>query len=119
MTRPPPGSRRAFGSIGRCWRRHQAYAVLTSAGNTRADQIDAGRRWLRLNLKTTEMGLALHPVSQALQEFPEMAPHYETAHNLLAAPGETVQMLGRLGFGPTVPQTPRWPLETRLRNGAG
>lgn len=94
-----------------------AYAVLKTPGNDRVQQIDAGRRWLRLNLMTTSLGLALHPVSQALQEFPEMAPHYATAHRLLAGPGETVQMLGRLGFGPQVDRSPRWPLETRIIDG--
>lgn len=93
-----------------------AYAAVTTPGNTRTDQIAAGRRWMRLNLTTTARGLALHPVSQALQEYPEMAGPYARAHAMLAAPGETVQMLGRLGYGPTVPRTPRWPLETRLRN---
>ena len=93
-----------------------AFAALTSATNTRADQITAGRRWLRLNLATTSMGLALHPVSQALQEYPEMAPHYDQAHALLAPEGHTVQMLGRVGYGPTIPRTPRWPLEQKLIN---
>lgn len=91
-----------------------AYAALTSATNTRADHIEAGRRWLRLNLQTTAMGLALHPVSQALQEYPEMAPHYADAQTLLAPKGHTVQMLGRVGYGPTIPRTPRWPLESKL-----
>ncbi len=91
-----------------------AYAVLTSTGNTRQDQIAAGRRYLRLNLTTTALGLALHPVSQALQEYPEMAEYYEAAHRMLAEPGETVQMLARLGYGPIVPPSPRWPLNSRL-----
>jgi len=94
-----------------------AYVALTTHGNSRPDQIAAGRRWLRLNLETTRLGLALHPVSQALQEYAEMAPHFAEAHRLLAKPGETVQMLGRLGFGPKTPQTPRWPLETRMMDG--
>jgi hypothetical protein len=94
-----------------------AYAVITTAGNTRRDQIETGRRWLRLNLTTTALHLALHPVSQALQEFAEMKPHYEKAHAMLAEPGHTVQMLGRLGFGPKVGRSPRWPLETRILNG--
>jgi hypothetical protein len=85
-------------------------------GNTRLDQIDAGRRWLRLNLATTGLGLSLHPVSQALQEFPEMVEVRSRAHVILAEPGQTVQMLGRLGYGPKTPRTPRWPLETRIRN---
>lgn len=94
-----------------------AFAVITTPGNTREDQIAAGRRWLRLNLTTTKLGLALHPVSQCLQEYPEMAGRYAAAHEMLAKPGETVQMLGRLGYGPETPFTPRWPLETRILNG--
>ncbi|MEP3918661.1 twin-arginine translocation pathway signal protein [Ascidiaceihabitans sp.] len=93
-----------------------AYAVLTSKTNTRADQLDAGARWLRLNLATTQAGLALHPVSQCLQEYPEMHDHYAAAHEIFAGPGETVQMLGRLGYGPTIPRTPRWALEHKLKH---
>jgi hypothetical protein len=93
-----------------------AHAVIRTSGNSRADQIEAGRRWLRLNLAATARGLSLQPVSQALQEYPEMAQPYADAHSLLAKPGETVQMLGRLGYGPRIAQTPRWPLETKLRN---
>ena len=94
-----------------------AYASIASEANTRGDQIAAGRNWLRLNLAATGMGLALHPVSQALQEYPEMKPHYRDLHNLIAKPGHTVQMLGRLGFGPETAITPRWPLESRITHG--
>jgi len=90
-----------------------AYTVLVSATNTRADQIEAGRQWLRLNLKTTELGLALHPVSQCLQEYTEMEENYAKAHALFATGEQTVQMLGRLGYGPTIAPTPRWPLEEK------
>jgi hypothetical protein len=93
-----------------------AYVVLTSEGNTRIDQIEAGRDWIRLHLAATGLGLAVQPVSQALQEYPEMAAHYAMAHKMLAAPGETLQMLGRLGYGPTIDASPRWPLETRIAN---
>lgn len=93
-----------------------AYAVITTSGNSRSDQIEAGRRWLRLNLTTTMLGLSIHPVSQALQEYPEMQEYYVRAHELLAKPNETVQMLGRLGYGPAVPVTPRWPLESKVMN---
>lgn len=91
-----------------------AYTVLTTPGNTSLDHIAAGRRWLRLNLTTTRMGLSLHPISQALQEYPEMDALYAEAHDLLAPEGHTVQMLGRLGYGPDIPRTPRWPLEAKL-----
>lgn len=94
-----------------------AYAVITSKGNTRVDQIGAGRDWIRLHLAATGQGLAMQPVSQALQEYTEMSEHYAQVHELLAAPGETVQMLGRLGYGPTIDASPRWPLETRIIHG--
>lgn len=96
--------------------RTPAHILQVSDGNTRRDQIDAGARWLRLNLATTTLGLSLHPVSQALQEYPEMAGPYQRIHDLYAAPGQTVQMLGRLGYGPVIPQTPRWRLEDKLIN---
>ncbi|MFP1632710.1 Acg family FMN-binding oxidoreductase [Zhengella sp. ZM62] len=94
--------------------RTPAYVLQVSDGNTRRDQLEAGARWLRLNLATTALGLSLHPVSQALQEYPEMAGPYQRIHDLYATPGQTVQMLGRLGYGPKIPQTPRWRLEDKL-----
>ncbi|MDJ0950117.1 MAG: nitroreductase family protein [Alphaproteobacteria bacterium] len=95
-----------------------AYIWLISDGNSRHDQLAAGAAWLRLNLKATELGLGVHPVSQALQEYPEMAPLYQELHAMLGAEGgRTVQMLGRLGYGPEVAPSPRWPLETRLKEG--
>jgi hypothetical protein len=91
-----------------------AYVWSTTPGNTRAEALAAGRDWLRVNLAATALGLSLHPVSQALQEFPEMAGPYTEAQALLGG-GEYVQMLGRLGYGPATPATPRWPVESRTR----
>ncbi len=89
-----------------------AFGWLTSADNERATQIAAGRAYLRLALAATTAGLAVHPVSQALQEFPEMAPAFERAHRLLEAPPSgRVQMLFRLGrHDGAVPPAPRRPL---------
>lgn len=92
----------------------QAYVVVTSKGNSRVAQIEAGYDWIRLQLAATGQGLAMQPVSQALQEYPEMAEHYSKVHEILAGPGETVQMLGRLGYGPKINPSPRWPLDTRV-----
>ena len=94
------------------------YAVLTSATNTRTDQLKTGRHLMRLYLKTTGLGIGLHPVSQALQEYAEMEDEYKLAHELLAPEGHTVQMLLRLGYGPEAVETPRWPLESRIMNDA-
>ena len=90
---------------------------LVTADNTRAKQLAAGADWLRVNLAATAEGLALQPLSQALQEFPEMAGPYAETHARLAPRGGTVQMLARIGHGPQVAPSPRWPLETRIVNG--
>ena len=87
---------------------------LTTKGNSRADQLAVGRSWVRLNLAAQARGLAVHPWSHALQEFPEMAEAYEELRSLIARDGSTVQMFARLGYGPDVPASPRWPLEVKL-----
>ena len=87
---------------------------MVSRGNTRADQIAAGGDWLRVNLAATSVGLGFQPLSQALQEYPEMDALYREVHDRLAPDGGTVQMLSRIGYGPDVPVSPRWPLEAKL-----
>ncbi len=91
-----------------------AHLWLTTKGNTRIDQLNAGAAWIRANMKATELGIGIHPLSQSLQEYVEMEPLYEEVHTKLAAPGHRIQMLGRLGYGPTIPGGPRWPIETRV-----
>ena len=96
---------------------------LSTMGNRRSDAIVAGRAYVRLQLAATQMGLGVHPMSQALQEFPEMQTFYKQAHHLLIdkpAPkgpeDQTVQMLCRLGYTPNpVEATPRRPLLDLLR----
>lgn len=87
---------------------------LVSAGNTRADQLAVGADWLRINLAATALGLGFQPLSQGLQEYPEMAAIYAALHAQLAPAGGTVQMLSRIGYGITVDPSPRWPLESKI-----
>lgn len=82
--------------------------------NTRKTQIGAGRDWVRINLAATREGLAIQPLSQALQEFSEMKPLYDEVHAMLAPGGGTVQMLARIGYGPQVAPSPRWSLDAKL-----
>ncbi len=71
---------------------------------------------MRLNLAATALGLGLHPLSQSLQEFPAMADHARDMRDALGvAQDETLQMLGRLGYGPEVPPSPRWPAAAAIR----
>ena len=96
---------------------------MSSAGNSRSEQIEVGRAYVRLQLRATELGLGVHPMSQALQEFAEMGPFYEQAHRLLlgrSAPASsadpTVQMFCRLGFtGAPASSTPRRPIAAFVR----
>ncbi|MBL8568567.1 MAG: twin-arginine translocation pathway signal protein [Phreatobacter sp.] len=93
-----------------------AYCMVVAPDESRAGQFAAGRAYLRANLAAAAAGLSLHPVSQALQEFPEMAgvkARLEAALGI-AAPNR-LHMLARLGYGPAVPQTPRWAASTRIR----
>jgi len=93
----------------------QGYVWIVS-GPGRAAELEAGRAWLRLNLAATAMGIAMQPLSQALQEYPEQADHYEEVHEVLGVESpRKIQMLGRIGYGPQVGPSPRWPLSRHMR----
>ncbi|NNG04986.1 MAG: twin-arginine translocation pathway signal protein, partial [Inquilinus sp.] len=90
---------------------------MVSRTNTRVDQINTGRDWLRINLAATAEGLGTQPLSQALQEYPEMKLYYDRIHAMLARDGGTVQMLARLGYGAAIGPSPRWPVNTIVTRG--
>ena len=93
-----------------------AFAWLTTADNHRATQLAAGRAYVRLHLKATELGLALQPMSQLLQEYPEMRQLKAGLMEAVgAAPGETVQMLARLGHAASPGPAPRRPFDAFIR----
>ena len=82
---------------------------MTSDGNDRATQVNAGRAYARVQLAATARGLAMQPLQQALQEYPEQAQTYADIHRLLDAPrpAQTVQMWARVGYAPPVEPAPR------------
>ncbi len=93
----------------------QGHVWIVSPRNSRETQIEAGRTWVRLNLAAQASGLGIHPLSQSLQEFPQMAGPYQKIHDeLKAGGGATVQMFGRVGYARFPAPTPRWPLQSRL-----
>lgn len=98
------------------------FVWTTSDGDTPADAFAAGRQWMRLALAAVGEGTVLHPVSQVLQEYPEMNATYAEIHRELgvAAP-RRIQMLARIGYLPAganaSPPTPRWPVESRIMAG--
>jgi hypothetical protein len=107
-------ARSALDMVSRNMQTAMAHLWQVTPTNTRTDQIRAGVDWVRINLKATELGIGVQPLSQALQEFPEMAPLLARVHEMLAPEGGTVQMWTRLGYGPAVGPSPRWPLDAKI-----
>jgi hypothetical protein len=77
------------------------YFWLASDGNSRKQQVAAGRAYVRTHLTATSVGIDMHPLSQALQEFVEVQKPYADMHKLLGlAPASTpLQVLARVGYG--------------------
>lgn len=101
------------------WRLARATATvgwLSTAGNTRRDQITAGRAYMRMALAATAAGVDVHPMSQALQEYVEMDALRREAGTLAPAPDNGfVHMLVRLGYGSGAHPAPRHALDTIIR----
>ena len=93
-----------------------AFYWLITEGNDRVTQVNAGRAWVRAQLAATEQGLSMQPISQALQEYPEMGAPYREIHERLqaGAPRFTVQMWARLGYAPAVQPAPRRGLQAHI-----
>lgn len=121
---PQPGSR-TFDRVIERFAEHTRTAMgftwlLTEAapGRTRSAEVGAGRAFVRQQLAATALGLQMHPMSQAPQEFPEMKPHHDALHRLLTGRDDgavTVQMLSRLGYCAPVAPAPRRPLDSLIR----
>ena len=85
-----------------------AFGWISTANNTRLDQVVTGRAYERLNLTATALGIAMHPMSQVLQEYSDMADLQRRFLAYLEVPkGHTIQMLFRLGMAAPVEHSPR------------
>jgi len=89
---------------------------LITDANDRATQVAAGRAYARVQLAATAHGVSMHPLQQALQEYPEQAGMHSAIRGLLGAvqPAHTVQMWARVGFAPEVSPAPRRGLAAHL-----
>ena len=121
-TRAPAVDSQAYRATMDLYREQAGTAMgfvwLSTPDNRRSAQVLAGRAYVRLQLQATALGIAVHPMSQALQEFDEMKACYDQMHTLLlgAQSRETLQMLCRVGY-PAAPAgaTPRRPLGDFVR----
>lgn len=86
-----------------------AFLWIVSDDDERATQIAAGRAYARVQLAATAHGVVMHPLQQALQEYPEQARPHAEIHALVGAarPVQKVQMWARVGFAEPVGPAPR------------
>jgi hypothetical protein len=89
---------------------------MVSEDNERATQVHAGRAFARAQLAATAQGVAMQPLQQALQEYPEQAvPHAQIRRLLDAdAPGQTLQMWARVGHAPPAAPAPRRGIDAHI-----
>lgn len=97
-----------------------AWLITADLGGelARLMQLDAGRAYARLTLKATQLGLAVHPWSQTLQEYPEMQLLYREVHDLIGEGGR-LQMFVRVGYADAVIAAPRRGLDALLADAGG
>lgn len=93
----------------------QGFVWVKAGDNSRLGQLQAGRAWVRMNLAAQKIGLCVHPLSQILQEFPEMSDPYQMIRDELDVSADGVlHMLGRVGYTRFPAASPRWPVESKL-----
>ena len=94
-----------------------AYAWITTNDNSRKTQVLTGREYARLDLKSTQLGVRIHPISQILQEYPEMRDLQNEFLSFLKIPkGQTIQMLVRLGYADQPNPSPRHPVTSFVKS---
>jgi len=95
----------------------RGFVYIKTDTNTPLDWVKSGRAYSRLNLAATKLGLALHPLSQVLQEFPEMkATRVEFNSRLGIKEPAKIQMIARLGRSPYQYYQPRRSVKSMLLN---
>jgi hypothetical protein len=78
-----------------------AFGWIATKGNSRYDQVRAGRAYERVHLTATSLGLSLHTLTPILESYPGMEGPGRKLRDLLAIPDtHTIQMLFRLGYSP-------------------
>ena len=87
-----------------------SFGWLATARDGAEDRLMAGRAYQRVDLAAASLGLAIHPVSEALGDAPELAGARDELERLLRPPGR-LQMLFRLGHAGPQAHTPRRPIE--------
>jgi len=95
------GAKNAIAMTGAGVAHTAAYALISTPGNTRTEQVQAGILYAQFCLHARTLGLVMQPLSQVLQEYAPMAAPYAAIHAKYAPGGETIQMMVRMGTATT------------------
>lgn len=74
-----------------------SYGMVITKNNSRIGQVKSGMVYSSLVLNAHALGLVMQPLSQVLEEYPEMKDQYENFHKDYANKGDTIQMFFRIG----------------------
>ena len=93
-----------------------SFVALVTEENSPLDWVQAGRDYLLLQTAAHEKGIYFHPLSQALQEFPEVAQFQSQLNGLLGIHGQQkIQMFARAGRSEKPWMAPRRKLEDLIQ----
>jgi hypothetical protein len=97
-----------------------AFIWLSTQENddTPTGRLDTGMAYARMNLAATGAGLAMHPWSQGLQEYREMADIRSELRIALQNGENFAHMLARIGYADPAPPAARRGLEALFRRPA-
>lgn len=110
----------ANASAAHDWKRKADTATgfmwIATLDDTPQSRLMAGMAYARMNLAATAAGLAMHPWSQVLQEYEDMADLYAETRAFFDVSGtETLQMLVRVGYADPAPPSARRELADFVR----
>ncbi len=92
------------------------FFLILAERNTRLNQFNAGRLYSRMQLRAHTMNLAVQPLTQAIEEYPEMSGIHRRIHQDFARKGETILMLFRIGVPEReVPRSMRMDVESFIQ----
>ncbi len=93
-----------------------AFGWIVTSSNDRRAQLASGAAYVRANLCAAGMGLAMQPLSQALQEYKQMMALLVEHKRVLGLPdSDTAQMFFRIGHAAQSEPSPRRPLDAIIR----
>ncbi|MCX6694280.1 MAG: hypothetical protein NT074_07010 [Methanomicrobiales archaeon] len=85
-----------------------ALGWVSTKGSSRIDQVLAGRAYAAVDLTAAACGVAIHPMTHILGDYPAMKGLSDSLAQLLGVTsGRTIQMLFRVGYARPVPKTER------------